>query len=80
MTKRGVTRGRVLDFLRSYTAGNGFPPTMREIRDGCELQSHGPVAYHLATLARDGLIKVMPRAARSYVVIDSGSPLAVKEE
>jgi SOS-response transcriptional repressor LexA len=47
---------RVLAFLQSYHAANGWMPSVEEIGEGCDISSKSIVVYHLAALEREGLI------------------------
>lgn len=56
---------RILPFLRSFIAANGFGPTVREIGKGVGLSSTATVHKHLVRLEDAGRIKrVGPRAYR----------------
>lgn len=54
----------VLDYLRTYIAGNGLPPTILEIAEAFGLASPNGVAKHLQALAEKGFIELTSGRAR----------------
>lgn len=48
---------RVLSFIKAYTRKHGWPPTFREIGNGCDISSTSVVDHHLTILERHGLIR-----------------------
>ena len=46
----------ILDFIRDFTAENGFAPSVREIGTAVGLQSTASVSYHLRQLQAKGLL------------------------
>jgi repressor LexA len=70
--KKSITRTSqdVLDYIVQYkTDAGGASPSIREIGDGCNLQSTSAVHYHLRLLEQVGLIERDPRQARNIRVI-----------
>lgn len=63
----------ILDFIKSYIATHGYPPTLREIGDKFGLSSTNGVNDHLKALERKGYIRRGDMQARSIVVVDAGS-------
>ena len=47
---------QILDFIRDFTAENGFAPSIREIGNAVGLQSTASVSYHLRQLQAKGLL------------------------
>ena len=43
----------ILEFIRDFTAENGFAPSIREIGTAVGLQSTASVSYHLRQLQRE---------------------------
>ena len=68
----GVTRGKILRFIRSYIQRQGVSPTLREIADGAGLRSVGTVAAHLRRMEADGLLTHVPGSPRSVAPIQRG--------
>jgi repressor LexA len=69
---------RILDYLDTYTARNGYPPTMREIGQGVELASTSSVAHQLRRLTDLGWIEKDPHRPRAYRLVtgDRTAPAA----
>jgi SOS-response transcriptional repressor LexA len=63
------TRALILNFIKDYTAKNHYAPTMEEIRAGLGLSSKSLVDYHLKAMVAGGQITMMPKVARSIVVV-----------
>lgn len=66
--------GKVLRFLREYTAAHGYPPSMKETGSACGLDSTSSVSYVLSCLAAKGYITRAPGKPRSIVVNDDIPP------
>lgn len=48
---------RIIDFTRRFWADNGYPPTIRDIVNGCRISSTSVVDYNLDILERAGHIR-----------------------
>ena len=46
----------VLAFIQEFIAANRYPPTIREITEGCDLSSTSVATYQLDILEHRGLI------------------------
>lgn len=58
---------RVLQGLVTMTAGNGWPPTLRELAGHLGgADTPGTVEHHLRRLAAMGLVRHTPKADRSW--------------
>ena len=57
MEKLTSKQNQVLDFLKSFLAKKGYPPTVREICKALDLSSPATVHAHLTTLENKGYIK-----------------------
>lgn len=62
------TKQRVLRFINSYTAKNGFAPTLAEIRDGLKLNSISTIHQHIQELERTGHLLKKSKLHRSIEV------------
>jgi repressor LexA len=60
---------QVLDFIKSETRRQGFPPTVRDIGHAVGLSSSSTVHAHLAALEAKGLIRRDPAKPRALEVI-----------
>lgn len=70
LTKR---QAAILDFLSTYTAEFGYPPTVREIGDGFGIRSPNGVICHLQALAKKGFISRGGNVSRGIKVMDKGA-------
>lgn len=66
----------VLDFLTTYAATHGYPPTLREIGAHMGIRSTNGVNDHLRALERKGLIRRNLMTSRSSVVTAGSGPCA----
>lgn len=70
MSKSKITKQdlKVLDFIKSYIAQYGYPPSYREIGEGVNMYSNATVYYHIQKLIKFGEIETdhpgAPRAIR----------------
>jgi len=63
----------ILDFIRSFLADKGYPPTVRDIVSGCGISSTSVAAYNLEILKRGEYIRRHPEVSRGIELLD-GSP------
>jgi len=71
---------QVLEFIKSETRRNGYPPTVRDIGAAVGLSSSSTVHAHLDALENKGLIRRDPSKPRALEVLDrdkSVTPLPV---
>ena len=47
----------ILAYIDSFMAENGYPPTVRDIQNGCDLSSTSVVDYNLRALDRLGYLR-----------------------
>jgi len=47
---------RMLEFIQRFTAGNGYPPSIREIGDAADISSTSVVNYNLNRLVAEGYL------------------------
>jgi repressor LexA len=66
------TRARVLGFIRDFIDEYGWPPSYREIQQGCKLGSTCTVQHHLFMLERDGYIRRAPGKVRAIALVEDG--------
>jgi repressor LexA len=62
-------QGEVFEFLLGYMAENGYPPTIREIREAFHLSSNRGVVDHLRALERKGYIRRDRGSSRAIEVL-----------
>ena len=70
LIKQGEKRRKdILKFVRSYTAKNGWAPTIQEIADAVGLVSPNATRTHLHKLVEGGYIQMQPRQARAIALV-----------
>ena len=65
-------QSRMLAFIRDFTAGNPYPPTIREIAQGCNISSTSVTIYNLRRLEEECYLKRVPAIARGIVLTERG--------
>lgn len=70
----------VLDFVKSYIASHGYPPTVREIGAAIGVSSPATVQAHLESLAEKGFIRKEGTKNRTIEVLVNNEYLNKKEE
>lgn len=63
----------VLDFIRDFTADNGFAPTVREVTEALEWKSPSVAHDLLLRLKARGLVTWQERSPRTLRVLEGGS-------
>jgi repressor LexA len=58
----------VLDFIRTFTADHGYPPSVREVGEAVGLASTSSVHHQLRSLARKGYLRRDVTVSRGVVV------------
>ena len=66
----------IFGFLKGYVAEKGYPPAIREIREGCGISSTSVVVYNLDRLHDLGFIRRDPENARAIAI--TGGPDAIE--
>ena len=64
-------RQRIIEFIRRFMADRGYPPTVRDIVNGCRISSTSVVAHHLDVLKKEGYIRRHSDVARGIELLDS---------
>jgi len=67
LTKR---QQEIFDFIKSYSASYGYPPTVRDIGKAVGLASSSTVHAHLANLEKVGLLRRDPSKPRAIELLD----------
>ena len=65
-------QARVLVFIQDHTAHHVYPPTFREIVEGCNLSSTSVALYNLQILGHRGYLTRIPAVARGIVLTERG--------
>lgn len=64
------TRQRsLLDFIVTFIDDHGYPPSVRDMQDGCSISSTSVVAYNLVQLEQKGWIARLPDVSRAIEVL-----------
>ncbi len=70
LTKR---QQEIFDFIKSYSAKYGYPPTVRDIGKAVGLASSSTVHAHLANLEKAGLLRRDPSKPRALELLDKAA-------
>ena len=73
LTKR---QQEIFDFIKRYSAKNGYPPTVRDIGKAVGLASSSTVHAHLANLEKLGLLRRDPTKPRAIELLDRAVDVA----
>lgn len=65
-------QSRILAFIRQHTVANSYPPSLREIAQGCDISSTSVVDYHIRRLEKNGYLTRIPMACRTIVLTARG--------
>ncbi|NJD05957.1 MAG: transcriptional repressor LexA [Methylococcaceae bacterium] len=65
---------QLLQFLKDYSAREGFPPTIAEITRALQVRSPHGIREQLQALARKGAIELIPNAARGIRILLEAPP------
>ena len=71
---------RVLAFMKKAIREKGYPPTVREICEACDIKSTSTVHKDIESLASKGLLVKDPSKPRALVVKESGEEKAERPD
>lgn len=74
LTKR---QSEIFDFIKKYSAANGYPPTVRDIGRAIGLASSSTVHAHLGNLEKIGLLRRDPTKPRAIELLADRARRAV---
>ena len=74
MARTSTKQQDILEFLRAFTAENGYAPSVREICAAVGLRSTASVHYHLAELKRQGQIDIDETKNRAITLSEAHQP------
>ena len=60
----------ILDFIGDYLDEHQYPPTIRDIQNGCDISSTSVVDYNLRILQREGHLKRESEVSRGIELLD----------
>lgn len=76
MTRR---QKEVLDFIRTFIGVNGYSPTMRQIKDGCQMTAVSNAYRIVVALEEQGVIKRKSRRGHRCVELTEPNTAAVTD-
>jgi repressor LexA len=59
----------IIDFVNRFWSKNSYPPTVRDIQNGCGISSTSVVDYNLDILEREGYIRRHPGISRGIELV-----------
>ena len=65
-------QSRILSFIRHYAVANPYPPSLREIVEGCDVSSTSVVNYNIRRLEENGYLSRTPKTCRTIVLTERG--------
>ena len=68
-------RKNILDFITNFIREKDYPPTVRDVAEGCDISSSSVAQYHLDILHRDGYIRRDRDVARSIGLVKKDTGL-----
>jgi len=72
VSKLSAKQQSILAFLKDFLEENSYPPTVRDIQNGCQISSTSVVDYNLRILQREGHIRRSPEVSRGIEVLGEG--------
>lgn len=69
----------ILEVIKAEILNKGYPPTVRELCDSCNLKSTSSIHSHLETLEKNGYIRRDPSKPRAIEIVDDNFNLVRKE-
>ena len=71
---------KIYDFIQSFTAEHGYPPSVREIGAAMGLKSPSTVHFHLKKLADAGVIEIGAGKGRAITLTHPAAPSVPEPE
>jgi repressor LexA len=63
----------ILRFIRNFLVEKDYPPSIRDIQEGCDISSTSVVDYNLKALERLGYIRRDREVSRAIELLDRGA-------
>ena len=64
-----VKQQRIIDFIHRFLSDRGYPPTVRDILNACDISSTSVVSYNLDILEQRGYISRHPEISRGIELL-----------
>ena len=77
--KISAKQREILEVIKSEILNRGYPPTVRELCDACNLKSTSSIHSHLETLEKNGYIKRDPSKPRAIEIVDDNFNMVRRE-
>jgi repressor LexA len=71
MRDLSVKQQQIIDFIRNFLADKGYPPTVRDIVNGCRISSTSVVDYNLKVLEKTGHIRRHHEVSRGIELLST---------
>ncbi len=71
MKELSSKQDQILDFLRTFIEDKDYPPSIRDIQEGCSISSTSVVDYNLRKLEEKGMIRRDREVSRGIEVLGS---------
>ena len=69
MTNLRQRQQDILEFIAGFIYGNGYPPSVRDIQEGCSISSTSVVDYNLEALSKMGYLKRSKEISRGIELV-----------
>ena len=77
--KISAKQREILEVIKAEILNRGYPPTVRELCDACNLKSTSSIHSHLETLEKNGYIKRDPSKPRAIEIVDDSFNMVRRE-
>ena len=77
--KISAKQREILEEIKQAILNKGYPPTVRELCDACNLKSTSSVHAHLETLEKNGYLKRDPSKPRAIEIVDDNFNMIRRE-
>ena len=77
--KISAKQREILEVIKAEILNRGYPPTVRELCDACNLKSTSSVHSHLETLEKNGYIRRDPSKPRAIEIVDDSFNMVRRE-
>jgi repressor LexA len=71
MRDLSVKQQQIIDFIRNFLGDKGYPPTIRDIVNGCQISSTSVVDYNLKVLEKTGHIRRHREVSRGIEMLST---------
>ena len=77
--KISAKQREILEVIKAEILNRGYPPTVRELCDACNLKSTSSIHSHLETLEKNGYIRRDPSKPRAIEIVDENFNISRRE-